>query len=136
MSWTAEVISVRRRDLRETVAITPTGAHADPRFPSPTGIRQVVSFAIDLVVHAGVPFGIAYALDLSSPMFLVVWIGGFFALSILDRIFVQRATQATIGKAITALRVVERYSGEPPQLRALIGDWLFGALRVAAALVP
>ncbi|MFC0114862.1 RDD family protein [Kibdelosporangium aridum] len=141
MSPTADVVSVRRRDLRQPVPVDarPRGKHADPRYPSPTGIRQVLSFAIDLVVHAGVPGAVAYALDMREPgitnaQFAIIWAAGFVAMSILDRIFVQWATQATIGKAITALRVIRDDTGERPTLGMLVWQWFFGVLGIFAFL--
>lgn len=144
MSWTADVISVRRCDLRRPTPVGARppgrrGAHADPRYPSPTGVREVLAFVIDFVVHAGVPFAVAYALDtrgsgITSTQFLIICAAGFVAMSILDRIFVQWATRATIGKAITALRVIRDDTGGKPTLGMLAWAWLIGVFRIFASL--
>ncbi|CAM4197381.1 RDD family protein [Kibdelosporangium persicum] len=144
MSSTADVVSVRRRDLRQPTPVgawSPGrhGARSDPRYPSPTGVRQVLSFVIDLVVHVGVPFAVAYALDTREPgitttQFLIICAAGFVTMSILDRIFLQWATQATIGKAVTALRVIRDDTGGKPTLGMLVWAWLIGVFGIFASL--
>jgi uncharacterized RDD family membrane protein YckC len=139
MSNSVDVVPVRRRDLRQPAWIgagpSKRGSKGDPRYPSPTGLRQMLSFLIDLVVHLSIPFAVGYTLYMRQPgftsgQFILVWAAGFLALSILDRIFVQWATQATIGKAITALRVIRDDTGARPTLWQLVKAWFFGIFAI------
>jgi hypothetical protein len=146
MSDTVELLPVRRRDLRQpayagSAAELPGrhGGKADPRYPSSTSLRQFLSFVIDLVMHLAVPAAVGYALymrvpGVTSAHFIVIAAAGFVALSILDRIFVQWATQATIGKALTALRMIRDDTGRRPTLWQLTKAWFFGLVVVFSLL--
>jgi len=140
----ADLMSVRRRDLSEIPPIEPRkelerGANRAPRYPSPGGPRLVLSFGIDVVAHLAVGvlpgiwglYGLHVAPDLPAAEFLLVaGLVGFIPVSFMDRVVVQWACQATIGKALTGLRMVRPDTGSPATFRQVLRDWLVGAVHV------
>jgi hypothetical protein len=136
---------VRRADVRNlAVSGPPAGwlppVHAtegDRRYPSRRRLRQGFAFTIDLVVHFGVAIAVVVALlaRLDGPVALGAGVGTFFALSILDRIVLQRMCQATVGKLLTGLCLIRNDTGGPPTTRSLVGAWFMGFIAVVATLL-
>jgi hypothetical protein len=113
------------------------GAAGDPRYPSPRELRKVLSFVLDLVLHVAIGVGVAAALlRLGQPAVVgaVAGIAGFVVASAVHRIVVQRLTSATLGKAITGLRIIRDDTGGPATTGLLIMQWLFGVLLIVAGL--
>ncbi|GIL27502.1 RDD family protein [Actinocatenispora comari] len=113
------------------------GAAGDPRYPSPRELRKVLSFGLDLVLHLAIGVGVAAALlRLGQPAVVgaVAGIAGFVVASAVHRIVVQRLTSATLGKAITGLRIIRDDTGGPATTGLLVMQWLFGVLLIVAGL--
>jgi uncharacterized RDD family membrane protein YckC len=145
-------MSVRRRDLRRPPVITSPrdlpaehGAEDDPRYPSPTKCRAALSFVLDLVAHLAIAYAVTVAL-LKSQLAgsaprdgFVVVVGVaivFVVVSIVDRVFVQWMFQATIGKMVTALRVIRSDTGGRGTFWLYVRDWLLGVFGILAAALP
>jgi hypothetical protein len=129
----AKLISVRRRDLLEP----PPDRH--PRYPSPGELRGVLSFCVDVVAHlaVGVLPGIwgLYVLhvapDLPTAEFLLAaGLLGFIPVSFVDRVVVQWACRATIGKALTGLRMIRPDTGGRGTFWQYLREWLVGAVQI------
>ncbi|GLY69175.1 RDD family protein [Amycolatopsis taiwanensis] len=134
-----DVESVRRRDVRRLRQYGPPpgvsfpakhGRASDPRYPSPSSFRFGVGFAIDLLLHLAAAVGTLGALaGLPNVPFwypLLGGVGAYVALSIINRIFVQWAFQATVGKALVGLCMIRDDTGGRPTLWSLTKLWLFG----------
>ena len=65
-----------------------------------------------------------------------VAVGVFVAVSLVDRIFVQWAFRATVGKLLTGLCVIRDDTGGRPTLWSLIKDWLSSVLATIVMLLP
>lgn len=114
------------------------GAARDPRYPSPRELRKVLSFGLDLVLHLAIGAGVAAALmRLRQPAAVGVVAGlvGFVVASAVHRIVVQRLTSATLGKAITGLRIIRDDTGGPATTGLLILQWLFGVILIVAGML-
>ncbi len=143
-SKSIELVAVRSRDLRQPWNGTATwlpeahGGYGDPRYPTPIGRRPVLSFILDMIVHLALGFAVAVAV--AHFMFTDVWLlvgvtlVGFVGLSIVDRIIVQWATQATVGKLLTGLRLIRKDNGDRAPFWVYIRDWLLGTLGLVAFL--
>lgn len=139
-----EVLPVRRSDVRrlaQTIASPDhdpsTGRHApdkhggenDPRYRRRQA-RRTISFVLDLAIHLGAGAGAGYALHQLPQLapysgFAIPAAIGVFALaSLVDRIFVQWAFRATVGKLLTGLRMIRDDTGGRPTLWSLVKDWL------------
>ncbi|TCO54931.1 RDD family protein [Actinocrispum wychmicini] len=135
-----ELITVRRRDLwrQPAWAGAPAGT-VEQRYPSKRSLRTTLAFAIDLIVHGGLGFLLAYQVlhrtspDLFTLILLSVLV--FAGFSIVDRIFVQWLCQATVGKFVTALRVVREDTGGRGTLWHFTRDWLLGVFGIFALLL-
>ncbi|MEV0838348.1 RDD family protein [Actinocatenispora sera] len=113
------------------------GAAGDPRYPSPRELRKVLSFVLDLVLHLAIGVGIAAAMiRLGQPAVVgaVAGLVGFVVASAVHRIAVQRLTSATLGKAITGLRIIRDDTGGPATTGLLVMQWLFGVILIVAGL--
>lgn len=136
---------VRRADVRRLATSgVPAGwlppVHAtegDRRYPSPRRLRQGFAFAIDLVLHLGlgIAVGIALAGRLGAPVALGVGAGTFLALSILDRIVLQRLCAATVGKLVTGVCLIRTDTGGPPTTKSLVSAWFMGVFVIVANLL-
>ncbi|HEU5107655.1 MAG TPA: RDD family protein [Micromonosporaceae bacterium] len=133
-----DLVPVRRRDLRRLRRHGPPpgvelpARHADegdPRYPSRRRFRYGLSIAIDVVMHLFWAFlTIGILLEDPDRSDLVIFLGGFaayFAVSFVNRVLVQRAAHATLGKALTGLRTIRDDTGDPPTLRTLAQYWLY-----------
>jgi hypothetical protein len=138
----AWVATVRRRDLRRAQQIglsvdlpVDHGAQGDPRYPSPRRLRKVLSFVIDLVVHLSLATVIAATVAPHDPgRFLLFWLIGLIGVSIVDRILVQWASQATLGKALTGLRMIRDDTGGRPSWWLLTKAWLLGLIMILGSI--
>ncbi|HEX6359571.1 RDD family protein [Actinophytocola sp.] len=144
-----ELVAVRRRDLVPSSAAAlehvKHGAKNDPRYPSPRELRSVISFAIDLVAHWALAFLIAFPVsrlgigsESFAPVLLVLAALVLFVLvSFVDRVLVQSVFGATVGKALTGLRMIRDDTGGPGTLWLFLRNWLLSILVVVgAALGP
>ncbi|MEV4316891.1 RDD family protein [Actinocrispum sp. NPDC049592] len=138
-----ELVAVRSRDLRKPPTASSWlppehGGHGDPRYPSPTGRRAFWSFVLDMIVHLGLAFGVA--VGVAHGKFTDGWLiagvtlAGFVGFSIVDRIIVQWALQATVGKLITGLRLIRKDNGGRAPLWVYVRDWLLRTLGLVAFL--
>jgi hypothetical protein len=140
-----ELTIVRRADVRRLAASGPPpgwlpAVHAtegDRRYPRPRRLRQGFAITIDLVLHFGVAIAVTVALitRLDGPIALGAGVGTFFALSILDRIVLQRMCQATVGKLLTGVCLIRNDTGGPPTTRSLVGAWFMGVIAIVATLL-
>ncbi|MBA8926957.1 putative RDD family membrane protein YckC [Kutzneria viridogrisea] len=144
---TVDVALVRTRDVRHLREWGPPqgerlpsshGSDGDPRYPSPRALRNVLAFTVDFLLHVLLAFGVTAAF-LHSPRLSGLWavgaIGGFLLCSIGHRIFVQRLTGASLGKALTGLRFVREDTGGRPTVWQLTRNWLVGVFVVAATVL-
>ncbi|MFD1049669.1 RDD family protein, partial [Kibdelosporangium lantanae] len=130
------VTIVRATDIKRLERIDPIpnppkfhGHANDPRYPSPTGWRTVFAFTIDLVIHLALTAGVVLVLhkrDLSTGALVALGVGAFCVVSFVHRVFVQRALQATVGKLLTGLRVIDENTGGRENLGSLAWAWLAG----------
>ncbi|WP_344318704.1 RDD family protein [Actinocatenispora thailandica] len=148
----ADLVVVRHRDLlrlsgtpglvssrtpRGPAAGGVHGAARDPRYPSPRELRKVLSFALDLVLHLAIGVGVAAALLRAGQPVVVgaaAGLAGFVVASAVHRIVVQRLTSATLGKAVTGLRIIRDDTGGPATTGLLIMQWVFGVILIVAGL--
>ncbi|WP_156959446.1 RDD family protein [Nocardia sp. BMG51109] len=118
------------------------GDRGDPRYPSPRRLRWALSFAVDWLLHTpplavwpltwggswqivkigGEPGELIAALP-PWWVLLLTWLG----LSFADRVVLQWACQATIGKLIFGLRIVHPETGGRISFWTLVGYWFRGA---------
>ncbi|MFD8493001.1 RDD family protein [Amycolatopsis sp. NPDC059657] len=139
----SELLVVRRRDVRRLPSLDlpglgslPRGYPRDPRYPSPRRLRQWLAFPIDMVVHLGAAFAVgtaAFAAGVSAGMTILVSCGAFVGFSFADRVFLQRACGATVGKLLTGLCVIRCDNGERPTVRLLIRQWFIGVFMIVAS---
>lgn len=129
-----ELRTVRRSDPRQLVVAGPPVATE-----APSRLRTVLAFAIDTVVHAGLGFAMAYAIvqtqTTTDPYDYTGFTAiGFVGFSIVDRVFVQWACRATVGKLLTDLRVVRADTGGRGNLWHFARDWMLGVIGIFAVL--
>lgn len=130
---------VRRRDVRLLQQNGPPpgisipakhGRTADPRYPSPTTFRFGVAFTVDLLLHLAAAIGALVAiarLPTGPGLYPILGaVGTYVVLSIVNRVFVQWAFQATVGKALVGLCMIRDDTGGRPTLWSLIKLWLLG----------
>jgi hypothetical protein len=139
-----ELTVARREDVRRLAASGPPDdelppVHAtkgDPRYPATTDLRHVLAFFIELLLHlsvgAAVLFLVAQQKDIRIG--LLAGVGAFFALSIIDRIIVQRIFHASVGKMITGLYLIRDDNGEAPTVGPLVKEW-FRSIGAALSLL-
>ncbi|RZS37763.1 RDD family protein [Herbihabitans rhizosphaerae] len=140
-----ELVPARFRDVRRlrrhgapaSVALPAKhGGIDDPRYPSGTGLGVTLGFVIDFALHVGVGVGACLALQRLPALERfadLAWLGlllGFLLASIVHRIFVQRLTHTTLGKAIFGVCLIRSDTGGPPTLWSLVKVWLRGVLGV------
>jgi hypothetical protein len=90
--------------------------------------------AIDLVIHIGA--GVAVAEKMATSNYALVYgFCVFLGLSILHRIFLQRAFHTTLGKALVDLCLIRDDTGDPPTLWSLVKGWLYGVAITAATIL-
>lgn len=128
-----ELTVARREDVRRLAefgapdqVLPPVhGGRQDPRYPATTDLRHVLAILIDLVLHLGTAVVVAFVLAAkqSETAGILAGAGVFFALSIVDRIIVQRLFRATVGKMITGLYVIRDDTGGPPTVWSLTREW-------------
>ncbi|WP_176968901.1 RDD family protein [Amycolatopsis xylanica] len=135
-----ELTTVRRSDLRNPAVVTGPlpathGADNDPRYPSPKTLRNVVAIIIDLVVHlgVGVAVGLVAKQRLPGSPWVLYALLAFIAASIVHRIFLHRVFGATLGKALTGVRLIRDDNGGRPGLWALTRFWLVSLLTCISA---
>jgi uncharacterized RDD family membrane protein YckC len=142
------LVRVRRRDLRRLqqygpppdAVLPPTfAAKGDPRFPSSRLLRSCLAFVIDFALHFGAAAGTLWAFHhlsalTSFHLVLLPVLGAWILASVLNRIFVQRGMQATVGKAALGLRVIRDDTGMRPGLGLLARKW-FQSLGAAIELI-
>ncbi|WP_370947157.1 RDD family protein [Amycolatopsis sp. cg5] len=138
-----ELSTVRVRDLRNPVAATGPlpathGDDNDPRYPSPKVLRNVLAVLTDLVLHLGigVAVGLVAKQRLPGSPWVLYAILAFVAASIVHRIFLQRLFGATLGKALTGLRLIRDDNAGRPNLWALTRFWLLSLLTALYAINP
>jgi RDD family protein len=139
-----ELNVVRRADVRKPaefgsphVELPPEhGKKGDPRYPSTSDLRHLVAILIDLVLHLGIAVVVFFVLAQrqEAGTSLLVGIGVFFGLSILDRIVVQRICHATVGKLITGVCLIRSDTGGPPTVWSLVKEW-FRSIFTALSLL-
>jgi hypothetical protein len=138
-----ELAMVRHRDLRQPAWVgsredlpAEHGDREDPRYPSPKSWRIVVSFILDLLIHLSLAYaaGLAYVHEKPDSSQLLVTALAFVLLSIVDRVFLQWALQATVGKLLTGLRLIRKDTGGRGTLWVYIRDWLFGVVAIFGVL--
>jgi hypothetical protein len=130
------VTTVRATDIRNLRRSAPIpnppkfhGHAEDPRYPSPRTLRIVLAFTIDLVIHLGATVEVAFLLQkrgLSTGALVAAGVGVFCVISFVHRVFVQWALQATVGKLVTGLRVLDENTGGRENLGTLAWAWLAG----------
>lgn len=129
----------RRRDIRRLrddgqppgAPLPPVHAErGDPRYPSPHDLRTVISFIIDFLVHAGIGAVTFAAVDAPPARAFLAAAGAFLAASIIDRIVVQWAMQATVGKALLGIATIRDDTGGRPPFWKLVKQWFGGVLRL------
>lgn len=132
----ALVTTVRLKDIKQLKRSDPIpnppkyhGHANDPRYPSPAGWRTVFGFTIDLVIHLAVTAGVLVLLlkrDLATGVLVALCVGAFCVVSFVHRVFVQWVVQATVGKLVTGLRVIDENTGGRENLGSLAWAWLAG----------
>ncbi|WP_188827208.1 RDD family protein [Nocardia camponoti] len=109
------------------------GGLDDTRFPSSRRLRRSLAFAVDILLHGGIAFAIAYVVgEASFPphdfthlhINALAVVGLFLAVSFFDRVIIQAATHTTMGKAIFGLVIIDRDTGVYPRARWLLAAWL------------
>ncbi|WP_370950015.1 RDD family protein [Amycolatopsis sp. cg5] len=138
-----ELLVVRRRDVRRLPSVDqaglgslPRGYKRDPRYPSPRRFRQWLAFPIDMLAHvagAAAVGAAAFAKGMSGGMLILVLFLAFVGFSFADRVFLQRACGATVGKLLTGLCVIRCDTGERPTVRLLIRQWFIGVFMIVAS---
>lgn len=128
-----DLTAVRAADLRlpppADIELPDThGATGDPRYPSPVFGRTVLAIAIDTGLHLGLATVVFLQVrtDAGTGTAILSFLGLWIGLSMLHRIVVQRIFQATLGKAVTGLRVIREDTGGPPTLWRLVRAWFRG----------
>lgn len=105
------------------------GAAGDPRYPSTSFLRMMLGFVMDLALHLGIAtivVLVAVSQDLVGWSAIGIFLGTFFGLSIVHRVFVQWLCHTTLGKWVTGLRVIREDTGGRPTLWLLTRAWLRG----------
>lgn len=110
------------------------GDQGDPRYPSPTTLRQTAGFIVDLVIHLGLGYAVVKAMS-ASPYALLFGLCAFVVLSIAHRVLLQWLSGTTLGKGLTGLCLIRDDTGGPPTLWSLIKAWLLGVLVTIAAII-
>jgi uncharacterized RDD family membrane protein YckC len=113
------------------------GSKGDPRYPSPKTLRVSCAITLDFLVHLGLLVGsfvyfkhtTALANFPTVPA-IGVWMGS----SFLHRTVIQWIFQATLGKALFALRIVRRTDGRRVRFWDLVLTW-FITLAIAVIFV-
>ena len=147
-SGTFALVPVRRRDVRRLreygppPGVTLPAKHrdeGDPRYPSPHRLRYGLGFLVDLVLHLACAVAVLLAVardpTVSLGVLLLAIPVTFIAVSIVHRIFLQRVFHATLGKALTGLRVIRDDTGGPPTLWSLTKAWLIGTVMVILGML-
>jgi hypothetical protein len=93
---------------------------------SPWRLRRALAFCFDVLAHAGV--GGALYLATGHP---VPAAGTWLAASFVDRVPVQWACRATIGKAVFGLRVIRPLDGGRPTFGWFLAQWFTGLIPIA-----
>ncbi|HEX7661407.1 MAG TPA: hypothetical protein VF444_18185 [Pseudonocardiaceae bacterium] len=112
----------RQRKQPKPKLVNPHGASNDPRYPSPRRLRRVFAFIVDFALHLGCAAAAIPASDRIPGLFIIVWVLS----SFIHRVFIQRMTQTTLGKAIFGLCLIRREDGGHPRIGQLIWAWFSG----------
>jgi len=136
---------VRRADVRRLAESGPPmgwlpkvhGTDGDRRYPGRRTLRRRLAFTIDLVLHIGIAVAVIVALAarLGIGVALGAGFGAFLALSILDRIVLQRSCQATVGKLLTGVCLIRSDTGGPPTTKSLVVAWFMSLIAIVATLM-
>jgi len=99
-----------------------------------SGGYAAVGFLIDLILHIGIGAVVWLALDQYAHQpqrAIVLGVITGVTVSFVHRVFIQRISQTTLGKAIFGLRTAHR-DGSPVTLWELVVQWFTGAFAVIA----
>ena len=125
----------------------------DPRYPTPRRLRWGLSFLTDWLLHllpvaawpltwhgswrtlsAGIDFDTVLATMPPWWVLVLTWLG----LSFTNRVVLQWACQATIGKLLFGLRIVHPETGGRFLFRTMVGYWFrgVGATLIIVLIIP